>query len=243
MRTKQRPLRFVHAALIPINLFSRRRQILSARLCTIIERAVDTHRVAFENWSIPKRFKHPECLTFPHAFKQIICNFDVPSIRKDDRELLVSCLKDAEGRVDRAINYLDVLHPPVLPPRDDGDNGVVFRTAAFGQQPPIADISYTPPRRYNPRRSFPSLSGWSQDRRGQNRPALPVRPPCAEWNKSLTSLRNFRPRKADTVSALSALRAPMAGAASPPNPVVPSPFPPLPPQPGAGIQFCAAPAG
>ena len=77
---------------------------------TVVERAVDALGVPLQDRALPDRREDRESTLIPNAGMEVSRQLHVLAIGEYLRELLVRSLEDAEGRVVRSVDDLDVLH-------------------------------------------------------------------------------------------------------------------------------------
>lgn len=71
---------------------------------------MNAHRIALEDWALPKWREHLDSLFFADPFKEVIDYLHLPAPRKDCCELFFRRLENTKSRVGCAIDDLNVLH-------------------------------------------------------------------------------------------------------------------------------------
>ena len=85
--------------------------MVSPRVVVVKERAVDSLRLGFQDWAIPDGQQYFVCTDLTNADDEILDQFHVLTTGEDCGEFGIGCLKEAESRVHRAIDDLDILQP------------------------------------------------------------------------------------------------------------------------------------
>jgi len=84
---------------------------------------VDAHGVPLQDWSLPNRGQYYARLGITNSLDEVLDEFHVLTTWKDRAELLFCRLKDAERRVVRSVDDLDVSHAHIVAGRAKVRNG------------------------------------------------------------------------------------------------------------------------